>query len=272
VAHNFCPGYTGAFATLAKNYPGTAAYPQASFRTEWGPIFHRGRLNGSARVLCVGQDPAAHENLVRRVLVGEAGQRVQGFLAKLGLTTSYVVINAFVYSAYDQTTAGPLVTSAAIAAYRNQWFDKIVAKGHITAVVTFGGLAEQAYHQWRQTAKGTAFGVNSVNVMHPTADAHPPTTTAGLLANWNTGLTTLQGKATPDHATPLVPYGTAFAPADLVAIPEADLPAGLPDWMRALDPFAWRPDPPPQPPLNAADTARYKRQHLLVGMPPGATP
>ncbi|MGH9196973.1 MAG: uracil-DNA glycosylase, partial [Acidimicrobiia bacterium] len=36
------------FRTLAGNYPGEDAYPQADFRTEWGPIFHRGRLDGSA--------------------------------------------------------------------------------------------------------------------------------------------------------------------------------------------------------------------------------
>ena len=29
-----------------------------------------------------GQDPGQHENVLRRILVGEAGRRVQGFLAK----------------------------------------------------------------------------------------------------------------------------------------------------------------------------------------------
>jgi hypothetical protein len=31
------------------------------FRLEWGPIYYRGRLDGSARVLVIGQDPAADE-------------------------------------------------------------------------------------------------------------------------------------------------------------------------------------------------------------------
>jgi hypothetical protein len=43
------------------------------FRLEWGPIYYRGRTDGSARILVIGQDPAADENLARRILVGEAG-------------------------------------------------------------------------------------------------------------------------------------------------------------------------------------------------------
>ena len=53
-----------------------------------GPIYYRGRLDGSARLLIVGQDPSADENLVRRAMVGTAGQRVQGLLRKLGLNAA----------------------------------------------------------------------------------------------------------------------------------------------------------------------------------------
>jgi hypothetical protein len=34
---------------------------------EWGPILHRGRLDGTARILVIGQDPAQHETVVRRI-------------------------------------------------------------------------------------------------------------------------------------------------------------------------------------------------------------
>src|SRR4051795_2183395 len=99
----FDPGYVDApFAALAAEPPGTDVYPAKDFRTEWGPIFHRGRLDGSARILVLGQDPAANETFVRRILVGVAGQRAQGFLAKLGITRSYVFINTFLYSVYGQ--------------------------------------------------------------------------------------------------------------------------------------------------------------------------
>ena len=81
-AHRYCPGYPPPYDKLVAIYPGDNVYPSADFRTEWGPIFHRGRLDGSARVLVLGQDPAAHESIARRILIGEAGQRTQGLLAK----------------------------------------------------------------------------------------------------------------------------------------------------------------------------------------------
>ena len=50
------------------------------FWFDWGPIFYRGRLDGSARVLCIASDPGPTERIAGRSLVGNAGQRVQGFL------------------------------------------------------------------------------------------------------------------------------------------------------------------------------------------------
>lgn len=79
IAQDFDPGYgTEPFATLATSFPANASdeYPAADFRTEWGPIFHRGRLDGSARILAIGQDPGSTENVLRRILVGEAGPAV----------------------------------------------------------------------------------------------------------------------------------------------------------------------------------------------------
>src|SRR5215510_1188450 len=101
--HPFDSGYfEEPFRTLVLEYPEADVYPFDQFRAEWGPIFHRGRLDGSARVLIIGQDPAQHETIVRRILVGEAGRRAQGFLAKLGITTSYVLINTFLFSVLGQ--------------------------------------------------------------------------------------------------------------------------------------------------------------------------
>jgi uracil-DNA glycosylase len=49
-------------------------------------------------VLVIGRDPAQHETIVRRTLVGGAGRRVQGLLAKLGITRSCVFINTYLHS------------------------------------------------------------------------------------------------------------------------------------------------------------------------------
>ena len=71
---DFDPGYVRApYRRLVADFPDESAYPIDDFRVEWGPVFHRGRLDGTARVLVIGQDPAAHEAIARRILVGEAG-------------------------------------------------------------------------------------------------------------------------------------------------------------------------------------------------------
>ncbi len=103
MAHDYDPGpVSDEFAALVHDYPGPEIYPADSFRVEWGPIFHRGRLDGSARLLVIGQDPAESEAVVRRILVGEAGHRTQGLMAKLGFDHSYLLINTFLYSVYGQ--------------------------------------------------------------------------------------------------------------------------------------------------------------------------
>src|SRR5687767_7281944 len=95
---DFCLGYTKQpFSDLVRNFPGEDAYPRSDFRTEWGPIFPRGPPDRSARFLLLGQDSGQHENGLRRNLVGEAGRRVQGFMGKLGITKSYVLMNALLY-------------------------------------------------------------------------------------------------------------------------------------------------------------------------------
>ena len=74
---------------------------------------------------CIGQDPATHEAICRRILVGEAGQRLQGFLAKLGITRSYVLVNTFLYSVYGQGGGTRHVDDDGIVAYRNRWLDTL---------------------------------------------------------------------------------------------------------------------------------------------------
>lgn len=51
---------------------------RSDFWFDWGPVFYRGRLDGSARVLCIASDPGPTERIAGRSLVGNAGQRVRG--------------------------------------------------------------------------------------------------------------------------------------------------------------------------------------------------
>jgi len=266
MAASFDEGYRRPYDRLVREAPGTEVYPQAAFRTEWGPIFHRGRLDGSARVLVLGQDPATHETICRRILVGEAGQRLQGFLAKLGITRSYVLVNAFLYSVYGQGGGTKHVSDEGIVAYRNRWLDTLVRRNELDAIVTLGQLADVGYQRWRDdTAVPGADAVAYRNVIHPTypesASATGTITKAAamarLTASWNDALTTLHGVVRADEVVALAPYGAAITKADLAPIPPIDLPAGLPPWMCALDAWAAR---------TGAD-AQIKRATITVTVP-----
>ena len=79
----------------AEIFPGRNLIPNCIFVLNGGAVFHRGRLDGSAQALVIGLAPGQLETVVYRVVFGHAGQRLQGFLAKLGIERSYEVINTF---------------------------------------------------------------------------------------------------------------------------------------------------------------------------------
>jgi len=248
--HEFCPGYVRVpYRALVSDYPDESVLKVDDFRTEWGPVFHRGRLDRTARILVVGQDPAQHEAVVRRVLVGTAGRRFQGFLTRLGMDRSYVMINTFAYSVFGQGGGSRNVDDPVITAYRNRWLDTIVKDQPIEAVLSLGMLADQSVKLWQaQTERGRKFSGVVTTMRHPTypesASASGKITHAEamavMLTTWNAALDTLSGHLTPDVSVPLRHYGTDLLPADLSVIPERDLPAGLPAWMRSEKTWATR--------------------------------
>ena len=272
VPHAFDPGPVAEpYASLVRDYPGEDVYPPDAFRTEWGPIFHRGRLDGTARVLVVGQDPAASESIARRILVGEAGHRAQGLLAKLGIDRSYVLVNTFLYSVYGQFSGDKHKDDHEIVRYRNRWLDALVANNPIEAVIALGGLADGAWTKFKHHAGHAASGLPYAHVTHPT---QPESSSGGnhqklaqateaMLANWNAALQHLHPSiVTPDETRQLVPYGTEFDPSERVEIPEQDLPAGVPAWQRGAKAWAHR----------TGDTDAEKRATLTVKVPAESMP
>ena len=263
--HDFDPGYGRTpYRRLVSDYPDESIYPIEHFRVEWGPIFHRGRLDGTARVLVIGQDPAAHEAIARRILVGEAGQRAQGLLWRLGIDRSYVYVNTFLYSVFGGT-GSKYVDDEAIVAYRNRWLDAIVKDQPIEAIITLGQLADSAYQLWRATPSGSANTAAYANGRHPT---YPESASrsqgitkaegfARLCESWNNLLDTLGEMITPDAQVAPSRYGTTITKADLAPIPDGDLPPGLPAWMHALD--AWA--------VRTGDTKQMKRASITVTVP-----
>jgi uracil-DNA glycosylase len=212
----------------------------------WGPIFYRGRLDGSAKVIVIGQDPAPDEDVARRILVGDAGQRVQGFLRKLGLVRAYVMVNTFLYGIKGQIDqqAKQISASANIKDWRNQLLDMLLTP-KVEAIIAFGAGAQQVVDLWPGSA-----GHLVARLTHPSARDD-----AALLQNWNQGLPQLLQQVTPDPggAPSAVPYGTAFTPADIAPIPARDLAFGVPKWLgngdtavraKGQDWITWKPTAP----------------------------
>lgn len=244
----FDSGPTGAFKTLCQKYPDDTVYKGADgFRSLWGPIFYRGRANGTARLLVIGQDPAQTEAVTRRILSGQAGRRVQGFVEKLGFSKRYLMINAFVYGIFNQNMALPHLNDPDIQAYRHKWLEAAFATGKIEAVVTFGTPAFNAWTAFKATPAGQGVNVAFHKALHPTADKPGgQITRKDLLDNWNIALQSLHANIQhPDVTKPLVLYGNDFTAAELPEIPSRDLPMGLPSWMRTKDFWASMPSSTP---------------------------
>ncbi|MEI5101898.1 uracil-DNA glycosylase family protein [Streptomyces sp. PmtG] len=226
----FDRGPTAQFAALLSQVPDPPV--KEAFWFDWGPIFYRGRLDGSARVLVVASDPGPTERIAGRSLVGNAGQRVQGFLSKLGLTRSYVCLNAWAYAVHPSQAfamKGRLADPEQ-ATWRNAVYDR-ATDTTLEAVVAMGFMAQEAVRQWTTRPPSTL-----VEVPHPSS--HDP---VALLDAWRDAVTELRAVVTPDddgdNTGPT--YGAEFLESDHSAIPHRDLPFGVPHflgddaWVRA---------------------------------------
>jgi hypothetical protein len=197
---------------------------KADFWFDWGPIFYRGRLDKSARVLCIASDPGPTERIGGRSLIGNAGQRVQGFLGKLGIRKSYVLLNAWAYAVHPSRASAEEAHLAdpAQLAWRNELYDAVVGPS-LQAIVAFGGMAQKAVDLW-----ATRPAVELQKVPHPSS--HDETK---LLDDWRASITRLRAVVTADAGGNAggPNYGTTFAEADYAAIPRADLPFGCPAFL-----------------------------------------
>jgi uracil-DNA glycosylase len=198
-------------------------HPAGRFRLHFGPVYYRGRLDGSARVLAVGQDPSTNEILSQRNFVGRSGQRVQGLLAKLGITRSYSMVNTFLFSVFGQfnTELRNISLEPEILDYRNAYLDRLADRNPVQAVIAFGSGARHAVEQWPGAGAFPVF-----ELFHPAAQE------PDVNDSWNAALPGIQAVVDPDEdgVVDPNPYGQAFTPADEVTIPRFDLNFGVPDW------------------------------------------
>jgi uracil-DNA glycosylase len=161
------PGPTNAsgWAALFADTPnyrglGRAVLGREAFRWQHGPMFFRGRLDGSAKVVLVGQEGAQDESLSHRSFTGGTGARMQHFLHHLGLDRSYLFLNSFVYPIFGQYSDAlrPLAQDrrSPIAQHRNRILDKAVVDGDVRLVVAVGRAAKESIATWVRAHGGSA--------------------------------------------------------------------------------------------------------------------
>ncbi|MDQ1699951.1 MAG: hypothetical protein QOG34_1814 [Frankiaceae bacterium] len=215
------PGPPCHWARLFERAPLAAytGYPGNPFHTRFGPVFYRGRLDGTAKVLAVGQDPATDEILAGRAFVGDAGQHAQDFLRKIGITSSYLMVNTVLYGIQSSNLTDAVVTDPALATYRNQLLDRAKATSPgLSLVIAFGAHAQTAVANWPGRAT-----LHVVNVYHPSAQS-------GLATNWNQHLADAAAHVTSEATQDLSPYSTS-APLPTTDVPRTDLPFGIPPFL-----------------------------------------
>ncbi len=244
------PGPTGAIKAVMDATPDYALQvgDNTTFWYAFGPVLYRGRLNGTARILCIASDPGPSECLpfARRTLIGDSGQKTQGFLAKLGLTQSYVLVNAFAVAMRpSQKTKGlqVLKTNVAIMASRHALYNNLLAGGGLQAVVAFGDVAQTAYDLWA-ASNAAVKAVPSFRLAHPAAVDRTGSGNDASLKAWATGITALRKIVTPDPAGDASGpnFGPYFTELDYSRIPRWDFPTMTPayvgddSWGRAANP------------------------------------
>lgn len=216
------PFWANKFSGLSDDY--FINHPSQRFRTAFGGVLYRGRLDDTARVLVIGQDPSTDEAIARRAFVGSAGQRLQKFLSKIGLTRSYTIINTFAYSILGQfdNEMRTISLEQPLKSFREDIIDTIIERNPIQAVLTFGAGAKHAVENWANPKNIRVF-----HLVHPTAPeniTHP---------SWNDQLAGIAAFIEPDDPAlvDLTPYsGTWNKTIHLIDIPRYDLPYALPSW------------------------------------------
>jgi uracil-DNA glycosylase len=139
---------------------GRAVVGREAFRWHHGPMFFRGRLDGSAKVVVVGQEGAQDESLSHRSFTGGTGARMQHLLRHLGLDRSYLFLNSFVYPIFGQYTDDlrPLAQDrrSPIVSHRHRILDKAIVDGDVRLVIAVGRAAKESIATWIGAHSGSA--------------------------------------------------------------------------------------------------------------------
>ena len=226
---------------------GRAVVGREAFRWHHGPMFFRGRLDGSVKVVVVGQEGAQDESLSHRSFTGGTGARLQHLLRHLGIDRSYLFLNSFVYPIFGQYTDDlrPLAQDrrSPIVIHRHRILDKAIVDGDVRLVIAVGRAAKESIATWigahggsadpdrlEQASLGSLPGrVRVVGVVHPGAAAGG--STSAIRADFQRACDRVRGWVNADASwLPADPgvtrdLGVAFQYRS-AAIPYRDFPFG----------------------------------------------
>jgi hypothetical protein len=241
------PASVQAIFTATPNYL-AATGDDTIFWHHFGNLFYRGRLDGTARILGIASDPGPVECLpfARRALIGDSGQKTQGFLAKLGLKRSYVLVNAFAVAMRPSAKTKGLAVmknNQPIKDARHALYNAVLAGGALEAIVAFGDVAQRAYDIWVQ-ANPAAKAIPVFKIAHPAAVDRNGSGNDAALKGWAAAVKKLRLIVTPDPDgdTTGPNFGKYFTEADYTRIPRWDFPQVTPayvgddSWGRAATP------------------------------------
>jgi len=275
------PAGIQAILTATPDYLAATADPSI-FWHHFGNVFYRGRLDGTARLLGIASDPGPSECLpfARRTLIGDSGQKTQGFLAKLGLTRRYVLVNAFAVAMRPRAKSKGLAvmqTNLAIKSARHALYDALLGAGGLQAIVAFGDVAHRAYDIWKEATPAVS-AVPVFKIAHPAAVDRDGSGDDAALKGWASAVKKLRAIVTPDPDGDAdgPNFGKFFTEVDYVRIPREDFPKMTPayvgddSWGRAATPrhnnCCRRPSPDDleslilSPPAGLGQELRYRYQ------------
>ena len=177
-----------------------------------GPLY-RGRFTGVH--LLVLADQAGHDDLVwGRAFTGEAGQRLQGLLAALGITRSYLILRTLPVDTAGLSAGAvrALADRPDVTAIHRAVAGRVLDDNQVAAVVTVGQHAERVAGR---------LDLDSQPVV-----ALPPWSAAGARATWADAHARLRSLGIPIDRPPTA----ATWDGERAQIPRADLPFGFPRW------------------------------------------
>jgi len=217
----FDPGPSAAYEAIFATAPDLGTLHPDRFREQFGGVMYRGRLDGTARVILVGQDPSTDETLARRAFVGFSGQRVQGLLLKLGINRSYTMVNTFHFGIHGQYDAEmkSISQSSPVLSFRNKLLDNLAKDNHLEIIIAIGVGAREAVEMWPGSADYNVF-----QLVHPSAPV------GAVLPNWKENLNAMRAAVRSEVEPDLTEYSDLWQPQDAIDIPRFDLPFGIPAW------------------------------------------